>query len=541
MLRPILLAAIALLATYLYNKLRYKRLTQHAKLPQLPPSLLLGHLKTLDKLIKRGPADRHPDVMFSEMHESLGSPPLMFVDLRPVNRPMVLVSSYEVAEQISKASQDFPTSIPKTDLSYMSSLTGPTSILHAHGDEWKALRKRYNPAFAPQHLMTLLPCIVDRIPKFIQHLDTLVKTGNEFAMVSLVTNLTFDIIGAVVMDVDLEAQPEDPSQQGELVRLYVELYSTFWDDKANFPWWMIPKTTMKRNRLEKRVNVLLDDMLRRKFAEHKTQGSDQSRSILSLSLQDATDLTPELLNETRDQIKTFLLAGHDTSSITLSWVFYWLSRNPHALNAVREELDNLLGPDSDPETIYAKLLSPDGPDLIRRMSYISAVLKETLRLHPPAATARYVKQGTGFTVRAPDGNDYCLDDMIIYNCEGLIQRDPTVYGESYYYFKPERWLVDAANSTIPAGAWRPFERGPRNCIGQDFAMIELRIIIAIVARRYDFVKVGLGELSFDGKGQPILNENGILVAKSEVYSTRQVNSKPVDGMKMKVKMASKSH
>ncbi|KAF3015968.1 hypothetical protein E8E14_012832 [Neopestalotiopsis sp. 37M] len=541
MLKPILLAAIALLATYLYNKLRYKRLVQHAKIPQLPPSLVLGHLKTLDKLIKRGPADRHPDVMFSEMHASLGSPPLMLVDLRPVNRPMLLVSSYEVAEQISKASHDFPTSIPKTDLSYMLALTGPTSILHAYGDEWKTLRKRYSPAFAPQHLMTLLPYVVDRIPKFVQHLDTLVKTGHDFSLVSLATNLAFDIIGSVVIGVDLEAQAEDQSQQGELVRLYIELYSTFWDDKANFPWWMIPKTTMQRRRLGSRIDMLLNNMIRDKVAEHKPLGGDQSRSILSLSLKDANDLTPELLNETRDQIKTFLLAGHDTASITLGWVFYWLSRCPHALKAVREELNILLGPESDPEAIYAKLLSPDGPDLVRRMSYISAVIKETLRLHPPAATARYVKQGTGFTVHAPDGNDYCIDDMIIYNCESLIQRDPDVYGESYYYFKPERWLADADHSSIPAGAWRPFERGPRNCIGQDFAMIELRVIIAAVVRRYDFVKVGLGELSFDAKGQPILNENGILVARSELYSTRQVNAKPVDGMKMKVKMASESH
>ncbi|KAF7523611.1 hypothetical protein G7054_g11703 [Neopestalotiopsis clavispora] len=538
---PILLAAIVLLATYLYKTLHYKRFKQHAKIPQLPPSLWFGHLKTFDKLIKRGPADRHPDVMFSEMNESIGSPPLMLVDFRPVQRPMVLVSSYEVAEQISKASQDFPTSTPKVDLSYLLHLIGPTSILQAHGDEWRALRKRYNPAFAPQHLMTLLPCILDRIPKFIQHLDTLVQTGNDFSLVSLVTNLTFDIIGAVVMDVDLEAQTDDPSQQGELVRLYIELYSTFWDDKSNLPWWLVPKTTMLRNRLGKRINVLLDDMIRGKFAEHKARGGGPSRSILSLSLQEAENLTPELLNETRDAVKTFLLAGHDTVSITLSWVFYWLSRTPRALAAVREELDSLLGPESDSETIYARLLAPDGPELVRRMSYISAVIKETLRLHPPAATARYVKKGTGFTVRAPDGNDYCLDDMIIYNCASVIQRDPDVYGDSHYYFRPERWLADDADHpSIPAGAWRPFERGPRNCIGQDFAMIELRVIIAAVARRYTFVKVGLGELSFDAKGQPILNENGILVARSELYNTRQVNVKPVDGMKMKVEMASKS-
>ncbi|KAI2467419.1 cytochrome P450 [Annulohypoxylon bovei var. microspora] len=536
MLKPILFAAVALLATYLYRKLSYKRFQQHGKLPQMPPSLLFGHLKTLDSLIKRGEADRHPDVMFSEMHEALGRPPLMFVDLRPVNRPMVLVSSHEIAEQVSRPSKIFPTSLPKTDLSYLLHLTGPTSILLSHGDKWKALRKRYNPAFAPQHLMTLLPCILEKTSSFIQHLDALASTGEEFSLVSLAINLTFDIIGAVVMDVDLEAQPLDASRQGELVRLYVELYQEYWDDKADMPWWLIPNVEKKRRRLGKRINVLLKDIIYRKHAEQQAKGAEdnQSRSILSLSLQDTETLSPELVDETSDQIKTFLLAGHDTTSITLSWVFYWLSRTPHALAAVRSELDNLLGPKSDPESVHARLLSPDGPDLVHRMTYISAVLKETLRLHPPAATARYSKHGTGFTVRTPEGEDYCLDGMIIYNCEGLIQRDPAIYGDSAEYFVPERWLSDV---DIPASAWRPFERGPRNCIGQEFAMIEIRVIIAAIARRFDFTKIGLGELALDVKNQPMLDDNGIYKIKSLLYSTRQVNAKPVDGMKMKVKLA----
>ena len=131
-----------------------------------------------------------------------------------------------------------------------------------------------------------------------------------------------------------------------------------------------------------------------------------------------------------------------------------------------------------------------------RLAYTTQAIKETLRLHPPAATARYVPPGTGFTVRTPAGEDRCLDGLIIYNCEGLIQRDPSVYGETANDFVPERWLGDASGH-VPAAAWRPFERGPRGCIGQEFAMIEIRIIIAAVAHRFDLNKVGLGELALD--------------------------------------------
>ena len=467
--------------------------------------------------------------MFSEMHDILGRPSLMLVDLRPVNRPMVLVSSHEIAEQVSKASKAFPTSTPKTDLSYLLHLTGPTSILLAHGDKWKALRKRYNPAFAPQHLMTFLPCILEKTSTFVRHLEALAKTGKEFPLVTLAINLTFDIIRAVVMDVDLDAQPLDShSPQGELVRLYIELFQQYWDDKADMPWWLIPRTQMKRRRLGQRIDMLLKEIIRRKHSEQSTlplgeesaAGSSRpSRSILSLSLQDAAaPLSPQLVDETCDQIKTFLLAGHDTTSITLSWVFYWLSRTPRALAAVRRELDELFGPEAaDPEAVRRQLLSPGGPDLVHRMTYITAVIKETLRLHPPAATARYVPPGTGFTVRTPTGEDRCLDGLIIYNCEGLIQRDPSVYGETANDFVPERWLGDAS-AQVPAAAWRPFERGPRGCIGQEFAMIEIRIIIAAVAHRFDLSKVGLGELALDEKRQPILGDHGIYKAASHLYS-----------------------
>ncbi|OTB06456.1 hypothetical protein M426DRAFT_258748 [Hypoxylon sp. CI-4A] len=317
----LVLAASLLLVAYLYNQLRYKRFRQYAGIPQLPPSLLLGYLA-------QGRADRHPDSVFIQMNNDLGRPPLVFVDLRPVNRPVVLIRSHEIVEQISKASKLYPTSTPKSDLGYLEPVIGPTSILTLHGERWKSLRKRYNPGFAPQYLMTLLPCILDKTMSFIKHLNTFAKTSSDFQL------------------------------------------------------------------------------------------------------------------------------------------------------------------------------------------YISAVIRETLRLHPPAATARMSAPGSGFAVRAPDGREHRLDGMIIYNCETLILRDPEVYGESGDVFAPERWLSqddessekgsDPPSHQVPTSAWRPFERGPRSCIGQEVANIDLCVIVAAIARRYDFTKVGLGERKMDGSGLPAM-------------------------------------
>lgn len=122
------------------------------------------------------------------------------------------------------------------------------------------------------------------------------------------------------------------------------------------------------------------------------------------------------------------------------------------------------------------------------MIYASAVIKETLRLWPPAGTARMTYPGAGLSVRTRTGEEYTLDGVHVYNCAIIIQRDPAVYGETANDFRPERWLDDSAE-TIPVGAWRAFERGPRNCIGQELAMLEARVVLALLVCHFDFIKV----------------------------------------------------
>ena len=142
----------------------------------------------------------------------------------------------------------------------------------------------------------------------------------------------------------------------------------------------------------------------------------------------------------------------------------------------------------------------------------------------------------GFKIRTSEGDDVCIDKTIIYNCHYLIQRDPKVYGETAGDFIPERWLGDSdtssatanddgsstGDSKIPSSAWRPFERGPRNCIGQELANIEARVILACVIRRYDFIKVGLGEVDTDSEGKPTVDEKGKYKTKSELVNVSKL-------------------
>ena len=339
-------------------------------------------------------------------------------------------------------------------------------------------------------------------------------------------------LGAVTMDEDFRAQA-GPEAQSEIVKLYRALNLSYRrTGGTRIDWWVFqPRTTLQRWQMSRRLHALLQDLVKAKFAELKEQsakGGKKARSVVSLSLQDTDELTQRILDQTCDQLKTFLFAGHDTTSILLQWAFYELSRTPRALESIRKELDEIFGTDPSPSVVRDALLAPGGEQLIQRMSYVSAVIKETLRLYPPAGTSRYHPPGSGVNVQLPDGSSLCLDGVAIYNCATIIQRDEAVYGETKDDFVPERWLgdtdtsmetnVDTKTGKIPPSAWRPFERGPRNCIGQELANLEARVILACAVRRYDFTKIGLGEIARDEKGQPILNEKGQFETTSQLYN-----------------------
>lgn len=343
------------------------------------------------------------------------------------------------------------------------------------------------------------------------------------------------------MGQDLGAQV--PGAPSELLALFMGIAALYKGRSAT----RIPGTgwraELRRRRLARRLEVIVKDMVRAEHARvtsaSKSSNSNSnstaegakgtgttttntnSRSVLALSLQDTADLTPELLQQTSDNLRVFLFAGHDTTSILMQWALYELHRSPAARRALAAELDGLFGADADVE---AQLRAPGGAERLAHMPYATAVIRETLRLHPPAASVRMTAPGTGFRLTLPAGTGngagsddagststgkqqvVCPDGCIMYLNAFLIQRDRAVWGEDADEFVPERWLGDT--SWMPAGAWRPFERGPRSCIGLELANIEAKVILALVVRRYDFEKVGIGALARDGEGRPVLDEAG---------------------------------
>jgi enediyne biosynthesis protein E7 len=169
---------------------------------------------------------------------------------------------------------------------------------------------------------------------------------------------------------------------------------------------------------------------------------------------------PQLINE----IKTLIVAGHETTASTLNWIWYLLSQNPQVEEQLWQELDNLLGTE------------PPSLDELRRFQYTAEVIEETLRLYPAGwlLTRRALKDDQLGNYFVPAGTE-------IYISPYFIQRNPELW-EDPDAFDPSRFR-GGRSAHQHRLATLPFSDGPRNCIGEFLARTEMQIHLLTIARR----------------------------------------------------------
>ena len=179
------------------------------------------------------------------------------------------------------------------------------------------------------------------------------------------------------------------------------------------------------------------------------------------------------------QIRTFVFAGHDSTSSTICYAFHLLSIHPPIRRLLISEHNNVLGPD------YKQAAShiTENPHLLNQLPYTLAVVKETLRLYPPASSTRCGEPD--HFIYGPNGHKLPTDGFLVWANTYAIHHDPSYWPEPYEFI-PERWLVANGDRLYPLkGAYRPFEFGPRNCIGQELAMLELKLVLIMTVREFD--------------------------------------------------------
>ena len=230
------------------------------------------------------------------------------------------------------------------------------------------------------------------------------------------------------------------------------------------------------------------------------------------------------------QIKLFIFGGHDTTATTICYLLLLLSRNPSALQKLREEHDSIFGP--DPAQTVSLLTSQ--PHLLNRLPYTLAVIKETLRLFPVVTSPRAGR--TGFLLTDSDGQRYPTEHCLVWSNHHGLHNNP-LFWPRVEDFLPERFLVDEGHPLHPLKhAWRPFEAGPRNCIGQELAITELKLVLVTLARELD-IKDAYDEWDkTSGNSKSIKTVNG-----ERAYQIQLGSARPSDGFPARVQMAKKMH
>ena len=168
------------------------------------------------------------------------------------------------------------------------------------------------------------------------------------------------------------------------------------------------------------------------------------------------------------------------------------------------------------------------PELINRLPYTLAIIKETLRLFPAASALREGQPGV--YLQDKNGTKYPTEGLCIWVIHGGIQRNPN-YWPDPHVFKPERWLVGPGHPLYPPkGAWRPFEQGIRDCIGQALALVNIKITLVLILREFNFQD----QYAEWDRQHPWSGPRTVFGERA--YQIPQGGSHPVDGLPCRVSL-----
>lgn len=459
----------------------------------MPPyNAVLGHLGFAYKMTRGLPKDAHPNYLPDCIRRALPDlGPVYYIDTWPFGPQMLVVASTSSLYQVTQEH-----SLPKYHAlrDFLRPITNGLDIVTMEGQQWKIWRGIFNPGFSASHLVTLTAGIVEETETFCDNLASHSSNQAIFRMKDLTDNLAMDVIGRVVLDTELNSQKR-PNSLVDGLRMQIQ-WLTFGADVNPFVRYN-PVRPLVHLYNARRMNSYVARELKKRTAAHRNgqinEGLKGTKSIIDLSLaaylsENPSASTSEALDSTfkafaMSQIKLFLFSGHDTTSSTICYIFYVLSENREILARVQAEHDQILGTD----VAKAGPTIVEDPVLLNRLPYTLAVLKEVLRLYPAVTSVRAGQ--SGFYVTDDHGRKFPTNGFLVWANSQTIHRDP-MYWPRADDFLPERWLVPPGHDLYPVkGAWRPFEHGPRNCIGQELAMMEMKIIMVLALRRFSIQPV----------------------------------------------------
>ena len=328
-------------------------------------------------------------------------------------------------------------------------------LLTSDGPLWKQQRKLIQPAFRHDRLAAAYGDVIS------MYADRMVRSFENGELRSIDQDMGKLTLAVVVKSLFGEELTRDVGEIGELLLAIADASN----ERLNSPFGLLSWIPTRRNLREKRALARMDEIIR-VLIRTRRESSGQREDLLSVLLSAADADTGDGMSDRqlRDEMMTMFLAGQDTTAHALSWTWYLLAQHPDVEAKLLEELRQVLAG-----------RTPRATDL-PNLPYTEMIVREAIRLFPPAPL--FARQPTeDVTVgewEIPKGS------LVVVSTYAL-QRDPRFFSEPEL-FNPDRF-APGWEERIPRFAYLPFGGGPRVCIGNGFAMMEARLVLATVAQR----------------------------------------------------------
>jgi cytochrome P450 / NADPH-cytochrome P450 reductase len=429
-------------------------------IPQPPTKPVVGNMLSLDSTA--------PVQNLAQLARELG--PIFWLDM--MGAPLVIVSGHDLVDELSDEKR-FDKTV-RGPLRRVRAIGGD-GLFTADTDEpnWSKAHNILLQPFGNRAMQSYHPSMVDIAEQLVKKWERL-NADEEIDVVHDMTALTLDTIGLCGFDYRFNSfyRRDYHPFVASLVRSLETIMMIRGLPLENL--WM-----QKRRREMAEDVAFMNGMVDEIVAERRKNAAaaDDKKDMLAAMMTGVDRATGTQLDDVniRYQINTFLIAGHETTSGLLSCTIYALLKHPDVLKKAYEEVDRVLGPDINIRPTYQQ---------VTQLTYITQVLKEALRMWPPAPAY-------GITPLNDEviGGKYKLKKNTFITVLVLaLHRDPSVWGPNPDAFNPENFSREA-EAARPVNAWKPFGNGQRACIGRGFAMHEAALAIGMILQRFKLIDV----------------------------------------------------
>ncbi|XP_042434425.1 cytochrome P450 72A397-like [Zingiber officinale] len=339
------------------------------------------------------------------------------------------------------------------------------------GEEWANRRKIINPAFHIEKLKSMVPAFQKSCIDMVERWRNMTSEQGscEVDVWDQLQNLTGDVISRTAFGSNYKEGKKIFELQKEQILLVMEAARIPYIPGFRF----VPTSSNKRRMLiDNEIRSLLKDMINKKTDAISKGEASTGDDLLGLLVQYSNDESRGdhsiTIDDVIEECKLFYFAGQETTSVLLTWTLILLSIHPEWQQRAREEVLSVCGKEL-----------PDF-ESISHLKLVTMIVYEVLRLYPPVTglVRRTIKTAKiGDHLSLPAGVEVFLPTIFIHH-------DREIWGEDVEEFKPERFSEGIAKASKVPNAFLPFGWGPRICLGQNFAMIEAKIVLARILQQF---------------------------------------------------------